>query len=141
MKTNNVTAWLDKNKDVGLFLLRLFVGVRLLYGVVDNIVDWERMIEFRNFLEQQGFPLPLASAIISVYAQFLSGLMFIIGFKIRLAAALMIVNFLVALMMVHSRDSFEGMTPALAMLFSSILFLFYGAGKFAPKRLNESASA
>jgi len=36
--------------------------------------------------------------------------------------------------MVHLHDSFEGMTPALAMLFSSILFLFYGTGKFAPKR-------
>ena len=46
----------------------------------------------------------------------------------------MIINFLVALVMVHARDSFEGMTPALAMLFSSILFLFYGAGKFALKR-------
>ncbi len=134
MENNNVTAWLDKNKDVGLFLLRLFIGIRLLYGVVDNIVAWERMIEFRNFLGQQGFPLPLFSAVISVYAQFLSGLMFIIGFKIRLAAALMIINFLVALVMVHLHDSFEGMTPALAMLFSSILFLFYGAGKFAPKR-------
>jgi len=134
MKNNNVAAWLDKNKDVGLFLLRLFVGIRLLYGVVDNIAAWERMIEFRNFLDQQGFPLPLASAVISVYAQFLSGLMFIIGFKIRLAAVLMIINFLVALVMVHLHDSFEGMTPALAMLFSSILFLFYGAGKFGLKR-------
>jgi putative oxidoreductase len=134
MEKNNVIAWLDKNKDVGLLLLRLFVGMRLLYGVADNIVDWERMIEFGNFLEQNGFPFPLASAMISVYAQFLSGLMIIIGFKIRLVAFLMIINFLVALAMVHLHDSFEGMTPALAMLFSSVLFLFYGAGRFAPKR-------
>ena len=134
MKKNDVTAWLDKNKDLGLFLLRLFIGIRLLYGVVDNIADWGRMIEFRNFLEHQGFPFPLVSAVISVYAQFLSGLMFIVGFKIRLAAALMIINFLAALGMVHLHDSFEDMTPALAMLFCSILFLFYGAGKFAPKR-------
>jgi putative oxidoreductase len=136
---NNVIAWLDKNKDVGILLLRLFVGIRLIYGVVDNIVDWERMLEFRNFLEQQGFPLPLASAVISVYAQFIAGLMFILGFKIRLAAVLMIINFLVALVMVHLHDSFEGMTPALSMLCSSILFLFDGAGKFALKsrRVNK----
>ncbi len=134
MTKNDIVTWLDKNKDVGLLLLRLFIGLRLLYGVVDNIVDWERMIEFKNFLEHHGFPLPLLSAMISVYAQFLSGLMFIIGFQIRLAAALMIINFLAALSMVHLHDSFEEMTPALAMLFGSILFLFYGAGKFAPKR-------
>lgn len=89
------------------------------------------MIEFRNFLGQHGFPLPLASAVISVYAQFFSGLMYVSGFQIRLAAALMIVNFLVALVMVHLHGSFEGMTPPLAMLLSSILLLFYGVGKFA----------
>lgn len=134
MTSSNVSAWLDQNKDVGLLLLRLFVGVRLVYGVIDNLIAWERMIEFRDFLALHNFPLPLASAVISVYAQFLSGLMFVIGYKIRLAAALMIINFLVALVMVHLRDSFEDVTPPLAMLFCSILFLFYGAGRFALQR-------
>lgn len=37
-------VWLDKNRDVGIFLLRCFVGVRIIYGVTDNILHWENMI-------------------------------------------------------------------------------------------------
>jgi putative oxidoreductase len=61
--------WLDRKKDAGVLLMRLFVGLRLVYGVIDNVLQPERMIEFSKFLEQFGFPLPLVSAIVSVYAQ------------------------------------------------------------------------
>ena len=128
---NHFFKWFDSRKDVGVLLLRLFVGVRLIYGVIDNVISWEHMIRFRDFLEQFNFPLPLVSAVVSVYAQLLAGLMFIVGWKIRWAAILMIINFLVALVMVHWGEKLESMTPALAILFISILFLFQGAGKYS----------
>jgi putative oxidoreductase len=123
--------WLKKNQDFAILLLRLFTGIRLIYGVMDNVVSWKHMEAFRDFLSANHFPFPMVCAVISVYAQLLAGLMFIAGFKIRIAAILMIINFTVAIIMVHRNDSFEGMTPALAILFSSIVFLFYGAGKLA----------
>ena len=123
--------WLNQNRGLGLLLLRLFIGIRLIYGVMDNILHWDRMIEFKTFLAQFHFPLPLVSAIVSVYAQLLAGIMFVLGWKIRYAAILMIINFLVALILVHWGHTFEQMTPALTMLFCSILFLFEGAGKYA----------
>jgi putative oxidoreductase len=123
--------WLDRNKDVGILLLRLFIGARLVYGVVDNVFSSEHMIKFRNFLQHFHFPMPLVSAIVSVYAQLIAGLMFIFGWKIRYAAILMIINFLVAIISVHLNDSVEQMTPALAVLFSSLLFLFQGAGRYS----------
>ena len=123
--------WLDDNKDIGILLLRLFIGIRLIYGVADNVFSWQHMTTFEEFLKTNGFPLPLFSAVLSVYAQFLSGLLIITGFKIRVASGIMIINFIVALVMVHRNDSFEGMTPALSMLFANIVFLFYGAGKFS----------
>jgi len=122
---------LESKKDVGLLLLRLFVGLRLLYGIIDNMTSWDRMIEFSAFLQSQGFPLPTLSAVVSVYAQFTCGLFIIVGFKIRLASFIMIINFLVAIIMVHSNDSIEGMTPPLAMLFGSATLLFTGAGKIS----------
>jgi putative oxidoreductase len=127
----DVTKWLDNHKDIGILLLRLFIGIRLVYGVADNVLSWHHMLLFRDFLATAGFPLPLLSAVVSVYAQLAGGIMIITGFWIRLGAAAMIINFIVALLMVHRQDSFEGMTPALAMLFASLLFLFYGAGKFS----------
>lgn len=43
----------------------------------------------------------------------------------------MIINFLVAIFMVHWGQTFEEMTPALAIIFSSLLFLFQGPGKYS----------
>ncbi len=89
------------------------------------------MIKFRDFLQQFNFPIPLVAAIVSVYAQLLAGVMFIPGWKIRFAAILMIINFLIAILMVHWGEKLEPMTPALAILFISILFFFQGAGKYS----------
>ena len=123
--------WLNRNRDVGIFMLRLFIGAWLIYGVLDNIISWQRMIEFRQFLRNFHFPLPLASAIISVYAQFIAGILFLFGWKMRYAALLMIINFLIAFLMVHRGDQFAQMTAPLTMIFCSLLFLFYGAGKIS----------
>ena len=128
---NKIEQWLATRHDVGLLLLRLFIGLRLLYGVIDNILSWDKMMEFSKFLSAQGFPVPTASAVISVYAQFVGGLLILIGYKIRFASAIIAVNFVVALLMVHLHDSIEGMTPALAMLFGALTFLFCGPGKYS----------
>ena len=33
------------------FPIRLAVGFHLIYGTQDNVFSWERMLEFRDFLE------------------------------------------------------------------------------------------
>jgi putative oxidoreductase len=124
-------VWLDRNKDIGTFILRLFVGMRLVYGVLDNVFSWQKMLHFREFLEAFHFPFPLLSAIVSVYAQLVAGLLFVVGYKIRWAALLMIFNFVVTIVMVHRNDTIEQLTPAMSMFFCSILFLFHGAGKYS----------
>lgn len=118
---------------IGIFLLRIFVGLRLLYGVIDNIISWEKMMEFSGFLELNGFPFPTISAVLSVYAQFICGILILTGFKIRFASLIMVFNFLIALLFVHlkANHSIEVMTPALAMLFGSLTFLFTGADKIS----------
>lgn len=128
---SNHFRWFQRHQDWGIFLLRLFVGLRLIYGVHDNVLSWEHMIGFRDFLEQFHFPFPLLSAVVSVYLQLLAGICIIGGWFFRYSALLMILNFLIALIMVHRNDSIEGITPALAILFCCILFLFVGPGKLA----------
>ena len=126
--------WFERNKDVGLLILRLFIGIRLIYGVQDNILHWEQMKEFEAFLRQYQFPLPLASAIVSVYVQVLAGILFILGWKMRWGCILMVINFSVAIIMVHLGQSFEEMTTVLFMLITSIALLFTGAGRYSVKR-------
>ena len=55
------------------------------------------------------------------------------GYKTRLAAMVLAVNFIIAIVFVHlkSGDSVEGMTPALAMLFGNLTFIFTGAGQIS----------
>ena len=122
-----------QNSGIGLLLLRLFTGSRLIYGTADNIFSWERMKEFEAFLAAHHFPLPIVSAVVSVYAQFICGILFIVGWQIRWAAAIMIINFLIAAS-IHLKQGFEAMTPPLAILFSSFVFLFEGAGTLAAGR-------
>jgi putative oxidoreductase len=126
-------SWLNLNKHIGILLLRLFVGFRILYGVLDNVLSWNKMIEFSKFLNQNNFPFSLISAVTSVYFQFFCSILIIIGFKIRYATFILIINFLVALIFVHlkANDTIEGMTPVLAMLFGCFTLLFTGADKIS----------
>lgn len=131
-----------RNRAIGLLLLRIFLASRLLYGVIDNILSWERMLEFSGFLAQHHFPWPTFSAVSSVYVQGCCALLLLIGYQTRLAALLLSLNFLIALLMVHfpSGDSVEGMTPALAMLFGALTLFFTGADQLSIDRYLKPTS-
>ena len=90
-------------------------------------------MNFPFFLKSNDFPFPTTNAIISVYVQFICAILILVGYKIRFASFVLVINFLVALIFVHIRasDTIEGMTGALAMLFGCLTFLFTGADKIS----------
>ncbi|NTS42224.1 DoxX family protein [Flavisolibacter sp. BT320] len=88
------------------------------------------MKEFEAFLAAHHFPVPLLAAIVSVYAQAIAGILYIIGWQVRWAAAVMAVNFIVAFLMVHWGQSFEETTTVLFMLVSSFVLLLSGGGRY-----------
>lgn len=118
--------------DFALVPVRIIFSFRLIYGTVDNIISWERMLEFKLFLESNHFPLPLLCAVISVYMQFLAGISWILGYKMKLFSLLMIGNFLLAIY-VHlaAGDAYLTLAPALHLLAISILFYVIGPGKIS----------
>ena len=120
----------------GALPIRLLLGWHLVYGVQDNVLSYARMLEFRVFLQQNDFPVPLMSAYLSVYAQLLSGVCYLVGLFTRAAAGLMIVNFLIALLMVHRGGPYPAAFPALAMLSGAIFLFLQGPGPLSiDKRL------
>jgi putative oxidoreductase len=127
----NPTAWLERNRALGVPLFRLFLGATLVYGTQDNVFSGARMLEFRDFLVQNDFPFPLFNAYLSAYAQFICGLLIVAGAFTRPAAAVMVVNFIVALVMVHWTLPFNANISPLAMLFGSLLLLFHGPGAYS----------
>ncbi|MGN8226333.1 DoxX family protein [Gracilimonas sp. BCB1] len=124
---NKLNKFLEKYSSYGEVFIRIMLGFHLIYGTQDNVFSWDRMLEFSEFLASFGFPVPLLSDVVSVYAQFLSGIMYIIGFHIRIAALVMVFNFTVAILMVHIGDSYPGMFPALVMLLGSLYLLLNGS--------------
>lgn len=111
--------------------IRLVVGFHLIYGTQDNVFSWPRMLEFKEFLEAFGFPLPLYAAIASVYAQFFCGILFILGWKVRWAGLIMIINFLIAILVTHLNDPYPNVYPAISMLAGALFLTLNGAGKIS----------
>jgi len=126
--------WFEERREWGAVFVRVLIGFHLMWGTQDNVFSHARMLEFRDFLAQTGFPAPLFCAYLSAYAQFVCGILFMVGFAVRPAAVVMIGNFVIALLMVHTRDTWHGAFPALMMLFGSVFLLFNGAGPFSVER-------
>ena len=133
--------FLAPHAGYGAVFIRLLVGHRLVTGTADNVFGRERMLEFAGFLEQNGFPLPLFSAHLSAYAQFVCGILIVLGLFTRPAAAVMAVNFVVALAMVHWGQPYLENFDALAMLAGSLFLLFHGAGALSLDAAMERRSA
>jgi putative oxidoreductase len=125
------TAWLERHSALGVPLFRLFLGATLVYGTQDNVFSRERMLEFSEFLATNGFPAPLFNAHLSAWAQFICGVLIAVGAATRPAAAVMVINFAVALWMVHRNLPFNANIAPLAMFFGSLLLVFHGAGAYS----------
>jgi putative oxidoreductase len=122
-------SWFDRYRDYAPLFIRLAVGSRLISGTQDNVFSYERMLEFERFLAANGTPFPLVAALISVYAQFICGALFVLGLWTRPAAVVMAINFVAALIIAHRATPFEVTWPALMMLAAALFFLFHGAGR------------
>lgn len=119
----------EDRKEYGALFIRILVGGRLVDGTQDNVFSWSRMLEFRDFLDAYNVPLPLEAAIVSVYAQFICGILYVVGAYIRVVSVIMVINFIAAYFIVHVGQTFAESFDALVMLFASAFFLFYGAGR------------
>lgn len=125
--------------DVGLLLLRWVTGAFLIYQSHDNVISAARMDEFEKFMVQFGFVAPEFMAPLSVYAQFLCGIAFLLGFLTRWAGLITAFNFTVAVWMVHWTQDFAGWWPALILVFLGLLFGTVGAGRLSVDRRLEAA--
>jgi putative oxidoreductase len=125
---------LSRYGDLGLFALRVFVGVFLIYGVQDNVLSGERMEEFVRFMRANGFAWPEGLARLSVYAQLICGSLFVAGLLTRLAGVVMAGHFIVAVVMVHWGQDFRAQFPALVLVFLSAYFALQGGGRYALDR-------
>lgn len=134
MRLSTTLPGMARHTDWAILLLRLYLGGFLIWGVWDNIVSPERMAEFAGFLTAIGSPMPSLAAPVSVWAQFLIGVLLIPGLLTRWAGMLLAVNFLVAVVLIGTSDGiFPDVTrelfgPMMCVL-AGLMLATYGAGR------------
>jgi putative oxidoreductase len=117
--------------DFALLLMRVFVGLFLIWGVWDNLTEAARMQEFVAFLRKFGFPSPQILAPVSVYAQLAIGVSFVLGLFARWAGILCVLNFAVAIAMVDRFDGMRGVFPSGCLVVIGLYLATHGAGRFS----------
>lgn len=132
------TGWLDKNRDLGAFFIRLAFGLHLMYSSAD-LFDPAAQREFAGYLATIGVPLPLLGAYLCHVVEFFGGLLLILGLCVRPAAALLLVNFAVALFAVRA-EPYKGQFQALQLFAVAAFLLLNGAGGLALDGLQRPKS-
>ncbi len=128
-------------RSLAFLLLRLAFCFQLIYGSQDNVLSSERMLEFEKFLTGLQVPYPAIAAPLSVYVQFIGGILLIIGFKIRFAGALIAINFIFALIIAHRGHTYPDMMPAINLLVAGMFFCLAGGGRWTLDKLIQSRRA
>lgn len=130
--------------DFALLLLRVFVGLFLIWGVWDNLTSSADMLKFTDFLAQHGFPSPRLLARVSVYLQFAIGLGFVFGLFTRWAGILCAIHFIIAIAMVDKTGGLRATFPSGCLVFIGFYLGTHGAGRFSIDtilRANETPRA
>lgn len=124
----SIFSFFRRHRAYGVLFLRFAIGVFIIYGVQDNVFSWARMLEFRDFLQERNVPYPLFAAHLSVYVQFICGILLLAGGAVRLVGLLLVINFTAAIFIAHIGQSFEQYYPAAQLIAVGFFFLFHGAG-------------
>lgn len=122
---------LDRWSDLSLAGLRILTGVFLVYGTQDNVFSAAQMEEFVRFLTAHNFVLPELMAPLSVWAQFICGILLVLGLLTRWAGLVIAFNFVVAVWMVHWPEDLRGWWPAIVLVFLGLHFATRGAGRWS----------
>ena len=123
--------FLGRYSDLSLAALRILTGGFLVYGTEDNVRSAERMEEFVHFLEANNFPSPELLAPLSAYAQFVCGILLVLGLLTRWAGLVVAFNFVVAVAMVHWTQDFRAWWPAIVLVFLGLHFACRGGGRWS----------
>ncbi|HYF30493.1 MAG TPA: DoxX family protein [Chitinophagaceae bacterium] len=131
---HRVNSFFNKRKDYGIIFLRLVIAWRLIAGVWPFVVRQKPVTGVISFFDSLHLPLPSVGANVSIYAQFICGILYALGWWMRPAAIIMIINFSVAIIAAHMKDAITDSFAAWAIWAASVLFLFTGAGKLSMER-------
>jgi uncharacterized membrane protein YphA (DoxX/SURF4 family) len=119
--------------DIGLSILRLTVAGHMLWAAQLHVFSWTRFVGFSNFLGTLNFPWPKFFAFLAIGSLVVCGIAFVLGAYTRLAAAVMVIYFVVAAV-VDASQPYPAAYAALASLAAVFCLMFAGAGRWSIDR-------
>ena len=127
-----------QNDAFGKLVIRLTLGILILFHGIGKLLNPESLGFIRSMLE--GADLPAALAYGVYVGEVIAPLMIILGIYCRLGGLLVVVNMLFAIWLAHTADIFtlsEHGGWALELqgfyLFTAIALVFLGSGRYAIK--------
>jgi putative oxidoreductase len=120
----------------GLTILRVVVGIIFLAH------GYQKLFKFgfhgvAEMFGHLGIPLPALFAVVVTLVEFVGGILLIIGFATRIAAALIAIDMVVAIFAVHLKRGFfnpGGFEYPLILLAATLCLVLAGGGAFSLKR-------
>ena len=134
---------LARFRDVGVLILRLAFGFQLVNVSYPYFFSQDQKIpEFVTYLTTLGFPFPVVGAYLSVYTEFIGGILLLLGLWTRWTAMLLVINFSVAVGLAHLaiNDTYQNTSPSTNILAVSIFLLLNGPGRFSIDAALKKAS-
>jgi putative oxidoreductase len=125
-----------KMQSWGLTVLRVVVGVVFLAH------GYQKFFKFGHhgvtgMLAHMGVPLPSFFAAVLMVVEFVGGILLIAGVAVRVVAALIAIDMLVAILLVHAKNGFfnpGGVEFPLTLLAAAVCLALAGGGAFSVKR-------
>lgn len=128
----NIKKWIfgaDADSNVGLLILRVFIGGALLTH------GWGKMFggleQFTGFVASLGVPAPSVMAFLAAFAESFGAILLAIGLLTRPAAFLIVCTMAVAVFGAHKGAAFSVQEAAWLYLVPALFFLLKGAGQWS----------
>ena len=119
----------DSDSNVGLLILRVFIGAALLTH------GWGKMFGglagFTQGVAGMGIPAPQVMAFLAAFAESFGAILLAVGLLTRPAAFLIVCNMAVAVFVAHKGAAFSVQELAWLYLVPALFFLLKGGGKWS----------
>lgn len=127
-----------QSEDIGKLILRLTVGILILFHGVAKLLNLETLSFIKSKLVEFGMPELLSYGVF--LGEIVAPLMLILGIYARFGGFIVFINMIFAVFLVHSHDLFTltdhgGWRLELQglFLFCSLAIVFIGSGRIAVK--------
>jgi putative oxidoreductase len=124
--------WLNSLQPFGAFLLRLVLGVSMIFHGYPKVVPHGALEHHAHYVASLGILAWLGY--VSAFTEFVGGIFLVLGLLTRLAAFMVAINMLVALVMVNRHHGYPGSEYSLALFVIAVMLTFYGPGAVALDR-------